>query len=96
METFQAAFPDVETVGDANKSLSWGSLLDAIEKLKKQHVETSSKSPMHRPKKAFHRVCNAINDHSNVLKMLPQSEQYTSVITGSLETITKVSSSIFR
>ncbi|KAF2827232.1 hypothetical protein CC86DRAFT_466043 [Ophiobolus disseminans] len=42
-------------------------------------------------KMRFHSVCQSLNNHSNILKMLPHGEKYTSLICGSLETIVKAS-----
>ncbi|KAJ4305939.1 hypothetical protein N0V90_001472 [Kalmusia sp. IMI 367209] len=91
MKAFKDTFSAVDSIGKTNQGLSWTSLLESVNKLKKQHDDRSTKSFMHRPKKGFQRVCNVINDHSNVLKMLPQGDKYTSIVTGSLETITKAS-----
>jgi hypothetical protein len=90
MKAFQDAFPEAKVTSGTNRAISWSSLLQSVTDLKQQQEEKSKKSFMHQPKKRFHKVCDIINNHSNALKMLPQGDKYTSIITGSIETITKV------
>ena len=90
MKEFQNAFPDAKVTSGTKRAISWSSLLQSVTDLKQQQEEKSKKSFLHQPKKRFHKVCDIINNHSNALKMLPQGDKYTSIITGSIETITKV------
>jgi hypothetical protein len=91
MKMFQDAFPEAKITEGTNRAISWSSLFQAVTDLRNQHEDKSKKSFMHQPKKRFHRVCDVINNHSSALKILPQGDKYTSIITGSIETITKVS-----
>lgn len=90
MKAFQEAFPEAKVTTGTTRAISWSSLLQSVADLKQQQEDKSKKSFLHQPKKRFHKVCDAINNHSSALKMLPQGDKYTSIITGSIETITKV------
>jgi hypothetical protein len=90
MKAFQDAFPEAKVASETNRAISWSSLLKSVTDLKLEQDEKSKKGFLNQPKKRFHNICDAINNHSTVLKMLPQGDKYTSIITGSIETITKV------
>jgi hypothetical protein len=38
----------------------------------------------------FHKFCGTLNSHSNILAVLPQQSEYTSIFAGSLSTIIQV------
>ena len=43
-----------------------------------------------RPQKYFHSFCSSLNDHSNLLKILPEQNQYLSIFCGVTNTLIKV------
>lgn len=56
--------------------------------MKMQHLEKASKGFRGKTKERFHRLCEGINDHSGVLKILPQ--EYAGSVCASVEMIVKV------
>lgn len=58
--------------------------------LQTKHDPASRKGFSGKSKKHFHSVCDTINNHMGVLKILPQGDKYTAPITGTLELIVKV------
>ncbi|KAH7378243.1 hypothetical protein BKA66DRAFT_466879 [Pyrenochaeta sp. MPI-SDFR-AT-0127] len=88
---FQNAFQDKHLEVGELPALSWSSLTHRISQLKTQYDGKAKKNFQGQAKRKFHSVCETINNHSNVLKMLPHGDKYTSLICGSLETIIKAS-----
>ena len=71
-------------------SQSWESLYNMIRKLQRQHEAKHSKGLLGQTKQRFHRICETIENHSSALKLIPTESEYTSIICGTLGTITKV------
>jgi hypothetical protein len=42
----------------------------------------------------FHKICGTLNSHSNVIAILPEKSEYTSIFAGSLSAIIQVSDPI--
>ena len=47
-----------------------------------------------KPQELFHKLMKNFNAHSDLLRIIPQGDKYTSLLTGSISTIVKVSLSI--
>ncbi|UPX15183.1 uncharacterized protein EKO05_0005640 [Ascochyta rabiei] len=86
MEKFKSTFPDIAGGDVPLKSVSWASLHQTVSNLQTLHKKRSGKA-----KKGFHEVCATIGSHLTFLKLIPQGENYTAPICGSLELIVKAS-----
>jgi hypothetical protein len=85
LETFRKI-----TGGNQPKASSWSSLTQNITKIRNQYDTKASTGFQGKSKRLFHSICETLNNHSNVLKILPQGDKYTSLVCGSLEVIIKV------
>jgi hypothetical protein len=92
LDAFNKAFPQVSKESTGSSAFSWRSLSQTVLRLKSQHDSKYESGFYGKSKRTFHSVCSKINDHTNVLKILPQGEKYVAPICGSLELIFKVSS----
>ncbi|KAJ4320042.1 hypothetical protein N0V94_003607 [Neodidymelliopsis sp. IMI 364377] len=88
VKQFQEAFRGTLKSGGHSNPLSWTSISDGILRVQSQYKDKSTKGFLGKTKERFHRVCESINDHSGVLKILPQ--EYAGPVCASIEMIVKV------
>lgn len=86
---FQALLDEKVPRVDRSKPLSWSTVTQSISQAKMQY-DGRAKTGL-QTRKRFHAVCEMLHSHSNMLKILPQGDMYTSLICGSVETIIQVS-----
>ncbi|KAF3041210.1 hypothetical protein E8E11_006998 [Didymella keratinophila] len=89
IETFQNTFADILKTDGRSQPLSWASLSSGISRIRLQHEEKTGKGILGKTKGKFHRLCEGINDHASVLKILPQ--EYAGPVCSSIELIVKAS-----
>jgi hypothetical protein len=88
MSKFQALVDDRLPDAGRPKAFSWSTVTQSISQAKTQYDAGGTKGQV---RKRFHTVCDVLENHSNMLKILPQGDKYTSLICGSVETIIQVS-----
>lgn len=75
-----------------NEEISnWDQVETIVSAVQAQWEGKSRHSVINRVKGHFRRMCQGLNNHASVLKMIPSENNYTSLIVGSVTMIIKVS-----
>lgn len=70
---------------------SWDQVETIVSAVQAQWERKGKQSLVERAKGQFRRMCQGLDNHASVLKMIPSENNYTSLIVGSVTMIIKVS-----
>jgi hypothetical protein len=82
--------PPEERVDLQNSEPTLEGVVDMVNKMMQAWQAKREKSRGGRAMAGFHRFCGSLNSHSNLIKLLPEGNEYVSVFTGTLNAIIKV------
>jgi hypothetical protein len=80
----EEAFP-----GSKKDTWSYDDLLSEVDASQKAWAD-KKRLGRGKPQELFHRLMKNLNAHSDLLKLLPEGDKYTSILTGSLTAMIKV------
>lgn len=90
-EKFQRQLQEELRLPLQDKSPSLLTLLEAIELAQRSWQAAREETKFGRVKSIFAKVARSMEDHSQILKVLPYTDEYVSLIIGSMTCIVKVS-----
>ena len=88
---FQNCCPREDRLDLQNSEPTVDGVVDMASKMMNAWQATRERSRGGRAILRFHRFCQGLDSHSNLLKILPEGNQYVSIFTGSLNAVMKVS-----
>ena len=89
-EKFQRQLPDEYRLQLRSSPPSLSTLFESLEVAQKRWQAAQDETKFGRVKSTFAKVARSMDDHSQILDVLPNNDKYVSLITGSMACIVKV------
>lgn len=94
MKNFQQYVPEDLKDDKPGGYQTWQDVSDVVGRVRSKWEKRKEGNKFKQATTYFRKICTTINDHSNILKLLPTESEYVALLSGSLVVVIKVSRDI--